>query len=347
MHDPRCAPASPHGSDPSHHLSLWPFVAVGPKVLQDASWTTSSSSLPSHVPRGRHMDEPQMGHSGAGPCWIKSTFSSKHVCFCFPSRVDGNTHWPHFPTSTVAFLSGRADCQEKAVGLSASGTGIRWQLWPPVEYSCQAGHWHEFPGVGRIRPGPPRGTLWTEGPGGSLGGGPKMDLVQSDLGFHISSQGLPVTQTGGHTFLNLCFRSLYRPQLQTCILIEGSCRGWISRIHSLLCLMGFTQHYACITLRSCVWNNDLPFFITVLYSTSSLPVISWFLLGACSAFFSAYTVSVMKQNLLHLGTRLAIHSEQDRNMQETLLEAFSWLLLGPHCHLTQLPNNRAQVLQLG
>lgn len=52
-----------------------------------------------------------------------------------------------------------------------------------------------------------------------------MDLVQSDLGFHISSQGLPVTQTGGHTFLNLCFRSLYRPQLQTCILIEGSCRG--------------------------------------------------------------------------------------------------------------------------
>lgn len=27
-----------------------------------------------------------------------------------------------------------------------------------------------------------------------------MDLVQSDLGFHISSQGLPVTQAGGHTF---------------------------------------------------------------------------------------------------------------------------------------------------
>lgn len=24
------------------------------------------------------------------------------------------------------------------MGLSASGTGIQWQLWPPVEYSCQA-----------------------------------------------------------------------------------------------------------------------------------------------------------------------------------------------------------------
>lgn len=71
VHDLRCAPASPHGSDPSHHLSLWPLVAVGLEVLKDASWTTGPSSLPSHVPMfpgDEHMDEPQVGHSGAGPC---------------------------------------------------------------------------------------------------------------------------------------------------------------------------------------------------------------------------------------------------------------------------------------
>lgn len=42
-----------------------------------------------------------------------------------------------------------------------------------------------------------------------------MDLIQTDLGFHISSQGLAITEPGHHTFLNLCFRSLTGPQIQT------------------------------------------------------------------------------------------------------------------------------------
>lgn len=100
-----------------------------------------------------------------------------------------------------------------------------------------------------------------------------MDLIQTDLGFHISSQGLAITEPGHHTFLNLCFRSLTGPQIQTCILVEGFCRGRITEVHSLLCLVSFTQHYVCMALRSCVWNNDLPFFTTAWYSTSSLPVL--------------------------------------------------------------------------
>lgn len=94
--------------------------------------------------------------------------------------------------------------------LSASETGLQWQLWPPVEYSCQASDM-SFRGWGGSGLGLPGGTRWMEGPGGRLRGWILMGLVQPDLGSHKSSQGLVVTQAGHHTFLSLSSRSFYRP----------------------------------------------------------------------------------------------------------------------------------------
>lgn len=65
-----------------------------------------------------------------------------------------------FLTSTVAFLMAvRLGCQEKkVVEHSAQEQGPQWQLWRPVEHSCQAADM-SFRGWGGIRPGPPRGAL--------------------------------------------------------------------------------------------------------------------------------------------------------------------------------------------
>ena len=90
-----------------------------------------------------------------------------------------------FLTSTVAFLSGRQawGARKKWWNIQLRNKGLSGSCGRPVEHSCQAADM-SFRGVGRIRPGPPRGpraspgwasetallpahflTLQTQGPG--------------------------------------------------------------------------------------------------------------------------------------------------------------------------------------
>lgn len=107
-----------------------------------------------------------------------------------------------------------------------------------------------------------------------------MGLIQPDLGSHKSSQGPVVTQAGHHTFFSLSSRSFYRPQILTFTLTEGFCRGEITQVRRRQGLVAFPQHHMSVALCHCVWNNGLPFSVTVLYSTPTLSLLGGRLISA-------------------------------------------------------------------
>lgn len=83
MHDPRCAPASPHGSDPSHYLSLWPLVTVGPEVLQD-SGPQVLPDFPPMFPGGDTWMSRKWGTLGLDPAESKAHSVASVFVFVFP-----------------------------------------------------------------------------------------------------------------------------------------------------------------------------------------------------------------------------------------------------------------------